>query len=76
MKLICTDRDNCGFYEKLINLEDDTYEPDTCPICGSIAITISNNYTPIFYQTDEEIETLIAGIYNLYSNIENQKEDP
>jgi len=76
MKLICTDRDNCGFYENLIKMEDGSYNPNECPICGSIAITLSNEYTPMFYQSDEEIDAIIAGIYNLYSNMENQKKDP
>ena len=70
MKLICMDRDNCGFYCK-IDYSDDSSD-NICPDCFGLAIEVSDNHIPLHYLLDNEEDckralALLATFHNLLS---------
>ena len=76
MKLVCIDRDSCGFYSRVDKLEGNEYIAPlpSCPDCGGIAVLFNKNYTPAFYTNEQGVDQLLAAIHNLYTEKLNEED--
>ena len=62
MKIVCINRDNCGFYTDISNLEqEDITDPPTCLDCGGTALIFSKKYIPAFYLNENEKRQNVVG---------------
>jgi len=64
MKLYCLDFDNCGFYKKYE--EDEVVPKNICPDCYSLAAVYSDNYTPIFIDSDPNKQEYLESLLQYY----------
>jgi len=57
LKLHCTNIDNCGYSEKIIDDDNDnSHELNfECPECFSLAILVEGNSKPLFKETDQNV---------------------
>ena len=77
MKLVCINRDGCGFYSRLSELEEEdiVLSAPSCPDCGEIAVIFSKNFIPSFYTSEESVDNLLATIHNLYTEKLNEEDN-
>ena len=77
MKLVCIDRDNCGFYKKITADDDPEIFEHMCPLCFGEALLYTDNHIPLFYEESDENTTktnnLLATVHNLLSEIFSEK---
>jgi len=78
MRLICLDRDNCGFSQQIT---PDENHQNTCSICFGVAAIYTDNYNPIIYDTHSseiarEMDEILAYVHNLITEeINNLKKE-
>jgi len=70
MKLVCIDKDNCGYIEYNCEYEETEETITSCPACGYAAGIFSDEYEPLSTQGEDEINYLLLRVYGLLHTAE------